>query len=266
MNGYYSIGELSQKTGLSIHTLRYYDSIGLLVPDHVDEGSGYRYYDAVSFWRCEVIKIFKSLDVPLEDLKTIIANKDNESIQAVLNEKKKETKRLIKKYRQVIKDIDWFEDMLDEMKEECTGEIYEITREAYPVIYTENQREERELHLTLMDISLNELQHTEALQRKYGYIVDERILQNNLFRRKGEFVNLYKTNYKHTEKENIYMIPGGRYVCQRIELKDYVADMSKMRKYLHENHLTPKFILAEEVGLPLFNFRKFDCELQILVE
>lgn len=39
MKGYYSIGELSKLSGLSHDTLRYYDSIGLLKADYVDESS-----------------------------------------------------------------------------------------------------------------------------------------------------------------------------------------------------------------------------------
>lgn len=39
----YTIGELSKKTGLSIHTIRYYDNIDLLKPGSVDEKTVYIY-------------------------------------------------------------------------------------------------------------------------------------------------------------------------------------------------------------------------------
>ncbi len=38
------IGEFSKLTGLSIRTLRYYNDIGILVPEEVDIFTGYRYY------------------------------------------------------------------------------------------------------------------------------------------------------------------------------------------------------------------------------
>ena len=38
------IGEMAKKTGVTVRTLQYYDSIGLLKPAEVSE-SGYRYYD-----------------------------------------------------------------------------------------------------------------------------------------------------------------------------------------------------------------------------
>lgn len=38
------IGEFSILSQISIHMLRHYDDIGLMIPEHVDEFTGYRYY------------------------------------------------------------------------------------------------------------------------------------------------------------------------------------------------------------------------------
>ena len=38
------IGEFSVLSQISIHMLRHYDEIGLLIPEHVDDFTGYRYY------------------------------------------------------------------------------------------------------------------------------------------------------------------------------------------------------------------------------
>ena len=40
----YRIGEFSYLCSMSIKTLRYYDKIGVLTPERVDELTGYRYY------------------------------------------------------------------------------------------------------------------------------------------------------------------------------------------------------------------------------
>ncbi len=42
--GYYLIGEVSKITGISKDTLHFYNKIGLLVPDYIDEKNQYRYY------------------------------------------------------------------------------------------------------------------------------------------------------------------------------------------------------------------------------
>ena len=41
---YYSIGKVSALCNVPIKTLRYYDTIGLLVPDYRKDESNYRYY------------------------------------------------------------------------------------------------------------------------------------------------------------------------------------------------------------------------------
>ncbi|MBR3788342.1 MAG: MerR family DNA-binding transcriptional regulator, partial [Firmicutes bacterium] len=40
----YSIGEVAEMCSVSIKTLRYYDQIGLVIPEFRNEESKYRYY------------------------------------------------------------------------------------------------------------------------------------------------------------------------------------------------------------------------------
>lgn len=262
----YLIGELSKRTGLSVYTLRYYDSIDLLKPDYIDEHTGYRYYDAKAFWNVEIIKLFRALDIPLEKLCRIVNSKDNEKIYKILGQKKSEAKLMVKKYKQMIEDMEWLQESLHEM-ESCYDEnIYEENRDAVKVIYMENAREERELHLTLQDISIDEMKHLDKLKRKYGYVIGLKIIYNNVFFRKGEYVNLYTNKYKYTNPNNIYTIPAGRYVCKVVEVKNHLVDMSSIRKYLKERNYEAEMIFAEEIGLPMFDFEKYKCELQILVK
>jgi MerR family regulatory protein len=61
MNVRLSIGDFSRMTYLSIKSLRRYHDMGLLVPAHVDQGSGYRYYDASQVPAGQVIRRFRDL-------------------------------------------------------------------------------------------------------------------------------------------------------------------------------------------------------------
>ena len=38
------IGEFSVLSQISIHMLRHYNEIGLLIPEYIDDFTGYRYY------------------------------------------------------------------------------------------------------------------------------------------------------------------------------------------------------------------------------
>ncbi len=68
-----SIGEFSRATALTVKTLRHYHERGLLVPTHVDPGSGYRYYDESAIERAGVIKALRQLEFSLDDIGQILA-------------------------------------------------------------------------------------------------------------------------------------------------------------------------------------------------
>ncbi len=67
-----SIGEFSRLTHLSVRTLRRYHEGGLLVPSHVDDLTGYRYYSAAQIPTAQVIHRLRELDVPLPAVRRIL--------------------------------------------------------------------------------------------------------------------------------------------------------------------------------------------------
>ena len=67
-----SIGRFARTTGLTIRTLRRYDAIGLLVPAHVDEDTGYRWYTLEQARDGEAIRRLRELDVPLEEVRELL--------------------------------------------------------------------------------------------------------------------------------------------------------------------------------------------------
>jgi DNA-binding transcriptional MerR regulator len=69
----FSIGEFSRITALSIKTLRLYHEKGILVPAQVDRFSGYRYYDDTNHEVAQIIKILKSYDFSLAEIKAILS-------------------------------------------------------------------------------------------------------------------------------------------------------------------------------------------------
>lgn len=67
-----SIGEFARLTHVSVRTLRRYHEAGLLVPDEVDEHTGYRYYAAAQIPTAQVIHRLRELDVPLATVRRIL--------------------------------------------------------------------------------------------------------------------------------------------------------------------------------------------------
>ena len=66
-----TVNEVCKITGMTIRTLQYYDSIGLLKPIEYTD-AGYRLYDETSLKRLQQILLFKELEFPLKEIKKII--------------------------------------------------------------------------------------------------------------------------------------------------------------------------------------------------
>ena len=66
-----TVQEVSRLAGVSVRTLHYYDQIGLLRPTTVTE-AGYRLYDDTALERLQQILLFRELEFPLKDIKTIL--------------------------------------------------------------------------------------------------------------------------------------------------------------------------------------------------
>jgi MerR family transcriptional regulator, copper efflux regulator len=65
------IGELAKRAEVSHRTIHYYERIGLLRPAE-REGTGYRYYDAMSLKRLQKIATLKKLGLSLEEIGEVI--------------------------------------------------------------------------------------------------------------------------------------------------------------------------------------------------
>lgn len=65
----FKIGEFSKLNFVTVKTLRHYEEIGLLIPNEVDEWTGYRYYDVCQFQKMARIIYLKRLGFALEQIK-----------------------------------------------------------------------------------------------------------------------------------------------------------------------------------------------------
>lgn len=93
MKELFTIGEVAELFQLNIRTLRYYDEIGLLKPEEINEQTGYRYYSTKQFERLNSIKYLRTLNMPLEKIRQFFENKDARTMKQILEEQLAETKK-----------------------------------------------------------------------------------------------------------------------------------------------------------------------------
>ncbi|MGI5131852.1 MerR family transcriptional regulator [Pseudonocardia sp. CA-107938] len=66
-----SIAEMAERTGVSAHTLRYYERIGLIRVAR--DASGYRVYNAADFGRIVFLTRLRMTGMPIRDLQRYVA-------------------------------------------------------------------------------------------------------------------------------------------------------------------------------------------------
>jgi len=69
------IGEVAERTGLSLRTIRYYEEVGLVTPSSRSQG-GFRQYTEVDVARLELVKRMKPLDFSLEEMRELLTALD----------------------------------------------------------------------------------------------------------------------------------------------------------------------------------------------
>ena len=73
------IGDFSRMTHLSVKALRFYHDQGLLEPARIDPSSGYRFYDTGQVPVAQVIRRFRDLDMPLDQVRAVLTAPDVET-------------------------------------------------------------------------------------------------------------------------------------------------------------------------------------------
>ena len=86
MNGLIKIKDVSSKYAVTARTLRYYEDIGLLTSQRIENYS-HRMYDERAITRLKQILILRKLNITVKDIKRIFAAADSEVVLEVLGKK-----------------------------------------------------------------------------------------------------------------------------------------------------------------------------------
>jgi DNA-binding transcriptional MerR regulator len=79
-----AIGDFSRATHLSVKTLRHYHRLGLLTPAEVDPNSSYRRYSAEQIPTAQVIRRFRDVDMPLDQIGAVLDAPDVSARNALI--------------------------------------------------------------------------------------------------------------------------------------------------------------------------------------
>jgi DNA-binding transcriptional MerR regulator len=78
----FTVKQLSDMAGITPRTLHFYDEIGLLKPSRIGD-NGYRYYSQEALLRLQQIRLYREIDMPLENIKLIMGQADFDALAAL---------------------------------------------------------------------------------------------------------------------------------------------------------------------------------------
>ena len=104
------IGEFSRLMQVTVKTLRHYEQKELLVPDEVDEWTGYRYYSITQMLKLNSIRQLQQLGFTLEEIKDLYDNESHtpslEQLSKKIEDTEKQLNQLIVRRNQLLEWMD----------------------------------------------------------------------------------------------------------------------------------------------------------------
>lgn len=133
------IGDFSKLSRISIRMLRYYDEMGLLVPEQVDDFTGYRYYSENQLPKAGRIQALKNLGFGLSVIQEILDNYDNpEAMEQFLQIRRKE---LYEEEKEIKGRIRLLDSTLEWLRKDGTIMNYSVTLKMMPERYVASVRQ-----------------------------------------------------------------------------------------------------------------------------
>jgi DNA-binding transcriptional MerR regulator/DNA-directed RNA polymerase subunit RPC12/RpoP len=88
----YTTGDIAKLCGVSVRTVQYYDTRGILNPSELSEG-GRRLYSETDLQRMKIICFLRELDLPLNSIGELLSEEHPESVISLLLEQQEKTLR-----------------------------------------------------------------------------------------------------------------------------------------------------------------------------
>ncbi len=268
---YFTIGEISSLLGLSSHTLRYYDKIGLIRPAIVNEQNSYRMYSYDQLFTLEHIRNLQQLGFSLDQIKDIFSDSTTATIRGYLEEREKDLEKSIR-------DLSLIRDTVS-----CSLKYYRQLEDGIPpgipFVSAEETRwlfaEPYEPGEPLMGTAGLRLT-TEIRKKKYaelcflrhiGFILDYAAFMEGKIVPTHYFMFLDKAPASSISK--VKELPAGRYLCHRCRILAPGADVSSSVHML-KGAAHPGVVIAREFEKNLNNnsvsdFENSMFEIQVLL-
>lgn len=125
----FQIGDVAKMFHISVGSLRHYEEKGLLIPEYIDENTGYRYYSIRQFEVLNTIRYLRVLDMPLNQIAQFLQNRDIDVIEDKLLKQKE---LVVQKKEQLMAIERKIDHRLEQLKEARSAKLDVIEKKKIP--------------------------------------------------------------------------------------------------------------------------------------
>ncbi|HDR6309358.1 TPA: MerR family DNA-binding transcriptional regulator [Bacillus cereus] len=264
MKKLFSIGEVAKIKDITIKALRYYHKMGILIPKHVEESTGYRYYSIDQFIHIDIIKSCRELNTSIVELQEIFKECNTDKLLRFLQVKREEAEEHIKKMKEVMETIDDLhakvvssQEILknDEISIECFEQRYVVVAPCKEVgslqelLYYSDLEKIVQDHEEKMDMDMGILYNVNAnwdVEPKYVF-------------------NKVRDDVHMEEMQNIKVLPSGKYITLAYSKENEEERRNTIIKYVKENNIEVESFIEVELVSDIFNAETYSCQIQIFI-
>ncbi|HCM89925.1 MULTISPECIES: MerR family DNA-binding transcriptional regulator [Vagococcus] len=208
-----SIGELSKASGISVRALRYYDKKGFLIPEFIDENSGYRYYAPSQLGKLYFLQLCNHFDVPLSSIHKFTLEDNNLSLEKFVNVTQEKLTEDFEHYNMLQTTLNSLRDNLDsfQKKKKKSSPYFETMDERYIVAsefmnkhitYLEFSNSLIDVYKIIYSNGLSALTNRGMIKKKVGNTYKHYI-----------FSEIIKEDFSTEQLKLITCLPKGEYYC-----------------------------------------------------
>ncbi|HEX2944908.1 MAG TPA: MerR family transcriptional regulator [Clostridia bacterium] len=260
---FFSIGEISQITGITIKALRFYERIGLIKPSYKDPSTKYRYYSMEQYIQFEIIKASRVMGISPKNIKVMLDQRNNNTLLAFLSQQVENAARKISELQRTIS-------LINTVKNNIQNSISSVANQ--DLYFKEIPL--RTVITSKFDENANEKDLLIEYSNFYKQIDDNKLVNayetGILFYPddQGKFSPTHLFNAVIANEDSniseLSTIPSGRFLCVCYNKQNHQDQLAKLYSYLEQNKSNPILILQVDLLNDVFALDNQYVELQVL--
>lgn len=240
---YFTSGELSNLCKIPRKTLLYYDKLGLIMPELIDD-NGYRYYKRSQLFLLELIITLRHLNIPLKRIEEYINNKSTANYQEMLMEQSKKLSKQISDLTLQKEQLDKYIPELRTIEQVPIGKILmkELPDQYLYLSKPILDKADFKTRSAISAVLFTDLRNKQSINRhNFGYMMDNTVL--NAPEKSPEYIRYYFHPLSDDNPQiTCSLKPAGTYLvlyCSGVYMTHSKAYLLQLSDYCKTHNFTP---------------------------